>query len=1124
MIHQHRLSFNTGLTSPAVSARVDVEKIAAGCRILQNMLPRTNGGAFKRPGTVFLGRTKDSGEVSLMPFNYSLNTRFVFEFGEGYVRFWKDQARVYLDVLAASTWSGTTTPYNIGTPVWKTNVLYRAASTHTPSGGNTPPSASWTTTSIEKWVASTAYSVGDIVVEKAKEATDLEMWVCKTGHTSALTFSSTNWGKVSITSRFWFVGLAIATGMKFEMVVSGNVRVFRCKKDHTSALSNKPGSGSGYTTYWEDISTPPNHSTASKVYKAGDVVKVSAAVYVATSDHTSSASNEPTDGGAPWVAVTGISAWSGTSTSRAVGDWVWYGGDVYKVTVAVTTGSYISSTGGYAQKIVGYPSEFVNDWSASPEYAVGDVVVQGVDLYVCFIQHSTSAGYEPGTTGGDDYWQQLGGIKNWVTSTNYVAGQYVFSGGQVYLVVSDHTAGTLLTDVSSGLLEVAAYPLEIPVNYSLEQAKELGQVQVNDQTWLLHGGVETQLLERYGDTVWRVRSVPWDNPPMRDENIDDTHTLTASATTGDITLTSSEALFEPSMVGGYFSIAHQRVGSTTKVNLNAADASSPVLRVLGRLDIFIYGTAWTGTVSLMTSKDGSTNWLPLRTWEQPVANMRTISTFSEFAEETYIRLDFDRTAGAAANYAVAEAANSRVTGLVKIDSYISPSQVQATVVKDLWSTGATTLWAEGAYSNHRGWPRAGTVHDQRLVLVGSGDEAEKCRMSRYDGFFDFLDRTSDDGAIAFQIASRESNALMWVESFSKALVIGSLAEEWTASSGVEGKIITPSNPPRSERQTRRGSAEMPATLMGEALVFIGNDRQHVYEFSYSFTEDKHVSQDLTQLAEYWFGSGIKRAVATRHPEVMLICVMNDGTLRILTYNREQQVAAWSLHNTAGSYEDAAVIYGGELNTDEVWFVVKRDIDGQEVRYMEAWDKNTSRFTFDGNAEELVYCDSAVSFEGPVTTLTGLEHLEGADVIGIADGVVFESTVSGGQVTLEGEASSHVVVGLPMEAKLQGGWLEAQLQDGSSLDRKQRTSIASVFLFQSGGAEYHPNPEDTTIQWVSGQLGDEVDIASRAGILSPQRFRLTTGARHEDQTNLTLRSSFPLPLNVIAIVYGNEYFG
>lgn len=48
------LSFSAGELSPQVDCRADLEKYHAGCRSLENMVPRIYGSAERRPGTRFV--------------------------------------------------------------------------------------------------------------------------------------------------------------------------------------------------------------------------------------------------------------------------------------------------------------------------------------------------------------------------------------------------------------------------------------------------------------------------------------------------------------------------------------------------------------------------------------------------------------------------------------------------------------------------------------------------------------------------------------------------------------------------------------------------------------------------------------------------------------------------------------------------------------------------------------------------------------------------------------------------------------------------------------------------------------------------------------------------------------
>jgi len=88
-------SFNAGELSPYLDARPDIEKYGSGCRTLENMIVMPYGGAYRRPGTEYLGAAKHSDKrCRLLGFNFSTTTNFMLEAGDLYLRFWKNGASV----------------------------------------------------------------------------------------------------------------------------------------------------------------------------------------------------------------------------------------------------------------------------------------------------------------------------------------------------------------------------------------------------------------------------------------------------------------------------------------------------------------------------------------------------------------------------------------------------------------------------------------------------------------------------------------------------------------------------------------------------------------------------------------------------------------------------------------------------------------------------------------------------------------------------------------------------------------------------------------------------------------------------------------------------------------------
>ena len=99
-------SFTSGELSPRLDGRIDLEKYFSGTKTLENMVIHPHGGASRRPGTKFISEVKTSANTTrLIPFEFSTTQTYIMEFGNEYIRFFKDNGII---TEAAKTISGIT--------------------------------------------------------------------------------------------------------------------------------------------------------------------------------------------------------------------------------------------------------------------------------------------------------------------------------------------------------------------------------------------------------------------------------------------------------------------------------------------------------------------------------------------------------------------------------------------------------------------------------------------------------------------------------------------------------------------------------------------------------------------------------------------------------------------------------------------------------------------------------------------------------------------------------------------------------------------------------------------------------------------------------------------------------
>lgn len=88
-------NFTAGELSPRLEGRVDISKYFNGVRTLKNMIIHPHGGTTRRGGTKHISNAKTgTKKIRLIPFQFSVTQAYMLEFGENYIRFYRDDARI----------------------------------------------------------------------------------------------------------------------------------------------------------------------------------------------------------------------------------------------------------------------------------------------------------------------------------------------------------------------------------------------------------------------------------------------------------------------------------------------------------------------------------------------------------------------------------------------------------------------------------------------------------------------------------------------------------------------------------------------------------------------------------------------------------------------------------------------------------------------------------------------------------------------------------------------------------------------------------------------------------------------------------------------------------------------
>ena len=236
-------------------------------------------------------------------------------------------------------------------------------------------------------------------------------------------------------------------------------------------------------------------------------------------------------------------------------------------------------------------------------------------------------------------------------------------------------------------------------------------------------------------------------------------------------------------------------------------------------------------------------------------------------------------------------------GHAKITNFSSATQVTATTTDNFSGTGGTADWSLGTFTSTKGFPKAVSFFEQRLIYGGTTNYPQTIFASE-SGDYDSMDEASAGASNAFiyTIAANRVNKIRFLMP-ARDLVIGTAGGEFKVGRPT-GEPLKPDNV-QITQQTTFGAAKTQPIQIGNAVLFAQRQKRKVREFGYNFQDDAYVAPDMTLLAEHITQGGIEEVAYAQEPDSIYWAVRNDGVLLGLTYQREEDVVAWHRHIMGG---------------------------------------------------------------------------------------------------------------------------------------------------------------------------------------------------------------------------------
>lgn len=332
--------------------------------------------------------------------------------------------------------------------------------------------------------------------------------------------------------------------------------------------------------------------------------------------------------------------------------------------------------------------------------------------------------------------------------------------------------------------------------------------------------------------------------------------------------------------------------------------------------------------------------------------------------------------------------------IYKITTFVSSTVVRV----DAAAAGhaATADWRMGAFYTGN-WPDVVAMHMGRLAFA----KDNRVWLSKPQDFNNFnptyLDpeggatgRVQPDSSISVVIDSGLSQQgavtkVFWMKSQNFQLVLGTPVGIITIQSTSLGEALTAENAVVRAQDSRGASQTLPITV-NESTIFAhttGMRLQGTYYKDGAY--DRLGAQDLSLAADTLITEPIRRLAWQDYPHGAVWIALLDGNYNALSLQPEEKVQGWMPQELGGEYINRGAIEHPHVEAvlnipapdgkrDDVWQIVKRTIDGQEVRYVEVgrpyWKQG-------GDVREAWFLDSALRYDGnddlaKTVTVTGTD--------------------------------------------------------------------------------------------------------------------------------------------------------
>lgn len=372
---------------------------------------------------------------------------------------------------------------------------------------------------------------------------------------------------------------------------------------------------------------------------------------------------------------------------------------------------------------------------------------------------------------------------------------------------------------------------------------------------------------------------------------------------GTLTLSASLDTWTQDDVGRDFRLVAEQTPRLAGVFSDTEQGeASRVIPAIGQVTLTTEGGKWDGELALQISLDTGGSWEDIGEISSQDGNRngtitRVISDFGALVR-VYMRTRGTATDDSGCQYYLT--VDDTQYSYFTIDEFISTTEVVVSTNTPLGSLPSSWRWNYSVFGASEGYPGTAVILNNTLIVSGVPGSPGGVYFSSLGDWSNWITGSYTGASFELSIGKDTRNVVRWMKS-KESLIVGTDAGEWSVFPRDTESTLSLLNY-KVERQAEYGSADVPAEVIGDLVVYVERDSFRLRALESSiYDRGTFKSVDISfKVSDYFETDNIAQLAYSRSPIPTLWVRTVQGKLYAWVFDTTNGVSAWCEVTIAGA--------------------------------------------------------------------------------------------------------------------------------------------------------------------------------------------------------------------------------